>query len=579
MFESIEREIESSLQENIDRQQIREHVDALAGLRRYPGTDDQWAAAEYIIDTLNDGGVTTELSTFEAYTSVPGNANVTVTAPTRRELSDPITIAFSGNTPEGGVHGEVVHVDTIGDDPDTLGQVSGRVVFTRGLPTPAKVRTLEAADAAAVVFRSPTEGYLHEMIVSPVWGSPSSENADELPDLPVVEIHVDDGKWLAERLGGDTVEATVETQTTTELTELPCPIARIEGTESDRYMVVGNHIDSWHEGVTDNGTAVAASMELARIFATNPPKRGIVFGFWPGHSMGRYAGSARYADDNWLDLRENGVAYLHIDLNGLDGADRIWSQHMAEVESEHLDILEEASLPLDDGSGDGDLIAISDRPGRNSDQSFWGTGLSSLLSGARFSADHEDSGPVGGGWWWHTPADTRDKVDFDLLIEEVELYVAIISRFCNSPILPHDFQETSKEIRETVDEIANSAGDAVNFSPVYHRLDTLDTQLAEFTTAVDDRNADGIDADVEDLQVRLGNHLIPALYMSEPEYKHDPALPHDLLPALREAEQLPNLIGPKRAFTERTVARNVTKLAHQIDQTIDTLESFLDYQA
>jgi Zn-dependent M28 family amino/carboxypeptidase len=182
-------------------------------------------------------------------------------------------------------------------------------------------------------------------------------------------------------------------------------------------------------------------MELARVFAENPPKRGVVFGFWPGHSMGRYAGSTQYADQNWLDLRENGVAYLHIDLNGLDGADQLWFQHMAEVEDEHLDVLEAGPLALGTGSGDGDLINTSDRPGRNSDQSFWGAGLSSLLSGARFSATHEDSGPIGGGWWWHTPADTRDKVDVDLLVAEVQLYAALISRFTNSVVLPRDFRE------------------------------------------------------------------------------------------------------------------------------------------
>lgn len=188
------------------------------------------------------------------------------------------------------------------------------------------MRAIDQAGARAAVFQSPTEGQLHEMIASPIWGSPSVDDVDELPDLPVAEIHQSDGEWLTERLAGDDVEVAGETQARTEQQELPCPVACIEGTESDRYTVVGSHIDSRHEGVTDNASAVATSMELARVFAENPPKRGLVVGFWPGHSMGRYAGSARYAD-----------------LNGLDGADHLWAQHMAEVGEEHLDVLEEAA--------------------------------------------------------------------------------------------------------------------------------------------------------------------------------------------------------------------------------------------
>jgi hypothetical protein len=30
-----------------------------------------------------------------------------------------------------------------------------------------------------------------------------------------------------------------------------------------------------------------------------------------------------------------------------------------------------------------------------------------------------------GGWWWHTPEDTRDKVDLDILVEETALYVGL----------------------------------------------------------------------------------------------------------------------------------------------------------
>ncbi|GAB7095185.1 M28 family peptidase [Halolamina litorea] len=579
VIDTVDRTTEDGLVGEIDRSALETHIDALADLRRYPGTDDQWEAAEYIVDELGAEGVDVELQTVEAYTSVPVSATVTVTSPVHTAFEDAITTAFSASTPPGGVSGELVAVDAVGHSATDLPDLSGKVVFTEGLPTPGAVRAIDQAGARAAVFQSPTEGQLHEMIASPIWGSPSVDDVDELPDLPVAEIHQSDGEWLTERLAGDDVEVAVETQARTEQQELPCPVARIEGTESDRYTVVGNHIDSWHEGVTDNASAVATSMELARVFAENPPKRGLVVGFWPGHSMGRYAGSARYADRNWLDLRKNGVAYIHIDLNGLDGADHLWAQHMAEVGDEHLDVLADGPLPLETARDEGGLLGGGSRPGRNSDQSFWGAGLSSLLSGARFSADHEDAGPVGGGWWWHTPEDTRDKIDFDLMAEEARLYTAIVSRLSNSPVLPHDYRETATEIRALAEGIDDAAGGEVDFGPVYDRLDRLDAALESFAAVANGVDDDGVATAVEDVQVRLGNLLIPALYMESPAHEHDPALPHELLPYLRVAESLPDRTGPRAGFARTKAVRGVSKLAHNVEEAADTVEAFLDRRA
>ena len=579
VIDTVDRTTEDGLVGEIDRSALEAHIDALADLRRYPGTDDQWEAAEYIVDELGADGVDVELQTVEAYTSVPVSATVTVTSPVHTVFEDAITTAFSASTPPGGVSGELVAVDAVGHSATDLPDLSGKIVFTEGLPTPGAVRAIDQAGAEAAVFQSPTEGQLHEMIASPIWGSPSVDNVDELPDLPVAEIHQSDGEWLTERLAGDDVAVAVETQARTEQQELPCPVARIEGTESDRYTVVGNHIDSWHEGVTDNASAVATSMELARVFAEHPPKRGIVVGFWPGHSMGRYAGSARYADRNWLDLRENGIAYIHIDLNGLDGADHLWAQHMAEVGDEHLDVLADGPLPMETARDEGGLLGGGSRPGRNSDQSFWGAGLSSLLAGARFSADHEDAGPVGGGWWWHTPEDTPDKIDFDLMAEEARLYTAIVSRLSNSPVLPHDYRETATEIRALAEEIDDAAAGEVDFGPVYDRLDRLDSALESFAAVANGVDDDGVATAVEDVQVRLGNLLIPALYMESPAHEHDPALPHELLPYLRVAESVPDRTGPRAGFARTKAVRGVSKLAHNVEEAADTVETYLDPRA
>jgi Zn-dependent M28 family amino/carboxypeptidase len=578
MLDPIDRSAEEELIDAIDPDELEHHVDAFVGLERMSGTAAEREASEYVVETLKDYGVSAKFYEHDALISVPDRARVEVTVPRNRTMDGAITISFSASTSPAGVHGEVVRLETVSEETVDRAAVEGKIVFTEGLPTPDPVCLLDDAGAAALIMASVTEGQVHEMIASPLWGTPSTETADALPNLPVAEIHRDQGEWLRDRLEEGPVEATVETQVTTETTVLPCPVGWIDGSESDRYYIMGNHVDAWYEGITDNATAMAATLEVARIFAGTEPRRGLVFGFWPAHSTGRYAGSAWYADAHWLDLRENGVAYLHADLNGLRGADTLWYQHMAELEDEHLDAMSVADLDMPTEQEGGGIIAAVDRPGRNSDQSFWGAGLSSLLSGARLSPGTEEGGPIGGGWWWHTPADTRDKVDVGVMVEETKLYVAIASRICNSPVLPHDYRNTVDDVRSVLDEFADAADGAASFVVVRDRLDALDSSLATAYNVIDDRGGDDpeLAAAAENLQVALGNQLIPALYMEAPEYEHDPALARDRLPSLHVADGLSNRTGRDRLFAETRLRRGTTRLAHRIGRATAATDRFIE---
>ena len=573
MIEQVDREADRRLRERVDVDALQRHVDAFDGTERVSGTDDEWEASEYVVETLREYGCEAELLEFEGYISVPEDGRVDVTAPTRRTFDEAITTSFSASTPPSGVSSEVVRIGDVTEETVDAADVEGKIAFTTGLPTPEPITLLEAAGAEAVIYQSPNPDHLHEMIVTPVWGTPGLDNEEAIPDLPVVEITRKAGDWLLDRCDEGPVEATVTTEVTTELTTLPCPVGRIEGTESERYMVVGNHVDSWYEGITDNATAMAATLELARVFAQDPPARGVVFGFWPAHSTGRYAGSAWWADQKWLDLRENGVAYYHLDLNGLRGADGLWRQEMAELADEHVDVLETAGdLPLLEGGEAGFLG--NDRPARNSDQSFWGAGLTSLLSGARLEPGG-DGGPVGGGWWWHTPEDTRDKVDFDVLAEETRIAVALASRICNSPVLPHDYRATVSDVREQIEAIESETDR--RFEPIHTELDALGAALEEAYAVVEDIGGweSSTAAAAEDLQVALGNELIPALYMSRRDYDHEPALPHQPLPKLRRAAAVDGTRRRER-FASTTLTREITRLRHRLRNATDAAERFVN---
>lgn len=578
MFESIDRETESELVDRIDADRMIEHVDVLADLTRHSGSEGERAGTDYVVAQLQEYGVDVEYGEYEAYISDPGDASLTVTAPTGWQVPDGevVTVAFGAATPPAGVHGEVDFVPEVTDRALASLDLDGRIVFTPGLPTPGPVEKLAEAGAKAAVFESPTEGHQHEMIVTPVWGTPGVGDEGRIPDLPVVEISQSAGERLRDQLDRGPVEAAVETSVTTDRVDLPCPVGRIEGRESDRYYVVGNHVDSWHEGVTDNATAVAATLELARVFADRDesPRRGLLFGFWTAHSFGRYAGSTWFVDDHFPDLRENGLAYIHLDLNGLKGAERLWYQHMAAVEDEHIDVLDSVpDLELPEGTGESSFLG-DDRPGRNSDQSFWGAGLVSLLSGARLTPETPEGGPVGGGWWWHTPDDTRDKVDPDVLVEEVKLYAALAARICESPFLPFDHAKSAAAIGESVENLEFSH-DALD--DVRERAAELERTVAEANRIGDARADDpAVASAVEDLQIELGNRLVPALYKARPDHKHDRALSQGRLPGIVAVGDPENRSGRAQLFAETSLRREANRLEELIRDSTQLAAAFVD---
>lgn len=162
------------------------------------------------------------------------------------------------------------------------------------------------------------------MIVSPVWGNPTTHTYDNLPKIPVVSVNFHDGQKMKSTVKNHTnCQGWLKTKVDTRWRKIPTLTAEIPGNdENDHFVLFSGHIDSWHYGVMDNGTANATMLEVARILALNKDnlRRSLKLAFWSGHSHGRYAGSALYCDEHWEDLHENCVLHINIDSVGGKGA-------------------------------------------------------------------------------------------------------------------------------------------------------------------------------------------------------------------------------------------------------------------
>jgi Zn-dependent M28 family amino/carboxypeptidase len=101
-------------------------------------------------------------------------------------------------------------------------------------------------------------------------------------------------------------------------------IAELTGSEPTSVVMLGAHLDSVIDGpgINDNGSGVAALMEIARALGGTRPRATIRLAFWSGEELG-LAGSARYVTGLTSEGRDAIVVYLNADMvaspNGFAG--------------------------------------------------------------------------------------------------------------------------------------------------------------------------------------------------------------------------------------------------------------------
>jgi Iap family predicted aminopeptidase len=442
--------------EDISRAELTETVDRLGVLDRISGSEGEREANAYLKKKLTEYGIPFDSYEMELYLSHPMSASVTVLTPEPAKL-EAINHAFSRSTPAGGVEGELAYIGrNMTADPFDAPlvdyeavDVKGKIVLDDGFPAPYRAFATERAGAIAQIYINPDDR-LHNMTVTTIWGAPTPETASLLPQNPIVAMRRPDGDGLRDRLArGEKVRVRIDGFVDTRWRKTELVVARIEGgAEKEKFVLIGGHIDSWHEGVTDNATGNAAMLEAARLLHRNRERllRSIRIAWWPGHSPGRYAGSAWYADHSFSDLRENAIAHINIDSIGTRSATRYSATHMAELERFNLNLIRAKTGQEPKGS----------RPGKVADESFVGLGIPSVRFSKSIPEGSPDRGVAdgsGGSWWWHSREDSRDKVDLDLLIEETDLLVAMTEGLTAPPLIPYDFRATAKEMREKLEGI------------------------------------------------------------------------------------------------------------------------------
>jgi len=555
------------MQAAVDSAALTRHLDWFATVDRDTGGEGEDRAAEYLAAELRAAGLPVTVHEFDAFLSYPRDAGFRTVSPAVQEHRC-VTHSFVRSTGPDGLTAELVPVGC-GD----FSAARGRIALVDGLATPVTILQASQAGCAGIVFAN-EDRFIHNMIGTTIWGTPSLDQVDRLPSVAAVSVDVESGRALKALLAGGTpVTATMTTRLDTGWYRSRLPEVRIPGTrEPDRFVLVGGHYCAWHEGVTDNATGDACIVEMAKLLWKERAhlERSVRLCWWPGHSHGRYSGSTWYADTFFTELAEGGLAYYNIDSPGVKGATVYYCRNtVAEFDTYCRSVIATVT-----GQKDAPVF----RPARAADQSFLASGMPSFSAYPFLADGHPDKRPWTGGcgnaWWWHTEHDTRDKADVGILATDVKVGLEAVWGLATGAYLPLDYRATLKEL---LDALAGfrAAAPAVDFSALAADTDALAEALDRFQRRRGTSRADapGWNATA----IRLGRILNPVMYTRGGRFQHDPAEWSPImratkrfsLPGLSRAEGLAALEGrPEAGFLRAQLVREVNRARTAVRQAI-----------
>ncbi len=532
--------------ERVDGTRLMAHCAKFAQHVKLSGSAEELVSLRYVQTMLDAIGYRTTLLSHPAYISLPGAARVVADG----VALEAITHSFS--KPADGLTGRLVYLGAGTDADFARGDLAGAIVLVEGIANPGVAARAARVGAAGQLHISP-HAHLHEMCISPVWGSPGQETRALLPQTVTCTISNADGGALRDRLNaGETPQLVLHAAVDTGWRPTPILVAELDGPVADGpFVLFSGHHDTWYFGVMDNGGANATMIEAARVLAEHHAswQRGLRLCFWSGHSHGRYSGSSWYVDTNWDELDRRCAVHVNVDSTGAIGADVMTESSTA---SELLALAAEAVRAETNATHEGR------RGSRSSDMSFWGVGVPSMFG----SLSHQPPAPVAMrqplGWWWHTPHDLLDKIDEANLTRDTRVFVRALWRLLTDVGLPLDFVAHADALQRELAAIAAKLGDRLSLAPLMAATEKL-------RAAAGGEHSDAA-------LMAASRALVPVDYTSGDRFRHDPALPQPPWPVLQPIRLLADAAPDDIPFAAVDALRARNRMQHALREAARALQ-------
>jgi Zn-dependent M28 family amino/carboxypeptidase len=315
---------------NIDRDRLEADLEALQAVAdanggvRTTGTPGYEASVEHVAAELNDIGFAVETPTvgFTGFRELPGSI-LEVGAASFRGPDELHALIYS---PGGDIRGPVAILEDSGCDPDDFDAVPpGAVALTTlgGCFRRDQAINAAAAGVSALLVGYPGRG--PGEIFRPTLIDPGGI------EIPVVSV-TDAAVEALTGAEGQEVHLAVETE------REPATLRNVIGQlgEGPSVVMIGAHLDSVLDGpgINDNGSGVAAVLEIARSVAASgvPDGWAVRIGLWGGEEFGTI-GSRAYTSE----IGDEVAAYLNLDMTGsVNGATLVYDEPEAAPGSERI---------------------------------------------------------------------------------------------------------------------------------------------------------------------------------------------------------------------------------------------------
>jgi hypothetical protein len=223
---------------------------------------------------------------------------------------------------------------------------------------------------------------------------------------------------------------------------------------------------------------------------------------------------------------------------------------------------------------------------RAGDQSFWGIGIPSIFMGMGEQplggSDNVMGAILGGsnrkaagfGWWWHTPDDTLDKMDRDLLVRDTRVYVHTLSRLLTDSILPLDYAAHADALLRELDTLATKLEGRFDLASVMRRAKIFREKAAALKQRAAAAKSDAEAAHINAQLMAASRAMVPMDYTSGNRFEPDPALGQSAYPVLDPLRRLATTPDGSDAAKFATVAarRAANRLAHALDDATNCLD-------
>lgn len=544
---------------------LMKNLRELSKWTKLAGTETEAESLRFLQTEMDALGYLTETILHDAYISLPGAASLHVDNTGFRC----ITHSMSASTPSEGISGDIV--DAGNGSVATLEglNVAGKILLVDGIANPVAASNASKAGAIGVIHVSPHE-HIHEMCISPVWGSPSVETFGLLPNVAVVTICDADGEEVRRKLAYASQKATIHTcvdtgwrKTPLLVAELPAPQESAEPGEP--FVLFSGHHDTWYYGVMDNGSANVSIIETAKLCAMRRHewRRGLRICFWSGHSQGRYSGSAWYADEHWADLNRRCVAHVNIDSPGGVGADVLVNTGVM------TELRPLAARAIENETGQ---VLSGKRKARSADESFQGIGIPSMFGSLSGQSNSGAKMRNALGWWWHTPDDLFDKLDEGNLLRDTRILLEVVWRLLTDEVLPIDEAAKVAELRAELLKVSAALETSCPIEPLLAKTEKLEHALRALSEGKTPAGAPQINAAL----VKVSRALVPLDYSHGDRFIHEPATSIPAWPVLeplRRLAQCGATSGDQYHLSRVSAVRARNRIAYHVDIALEAVEA------